>query len=84
MSLTRSREEERLQLNCVAINIPIGKIGILRMLPRGSERAYLSVEADVIAIAVAEEVRRERHVIESGIEDFPLVRSAAFDRNAIE
>ena len=84
MSLTRSRNEQRLQLNRVAVNVPVGKIGILRMLPRGSERAYLPIEPDVIAIVVAEEVRRQRHVIEGGIEDLPLVRSAAFDRNAIE
>ncbi len=48
-----------------------------------SERTF-PVEADVVAVVVAEEVGREQHVVEAGVEDLSLVRRAAFDGNLVE
>jgi hypothetical protein len=50
------RIEERLQLHSVAIDIPVREVGVLGLLFCAGERMNLIVEADVFAVAIAEEV----------------------------
>ena len=76
--------EERLKLDGVAIDIPIGEVGVLRRLFRTGERMHLVIEADVFAVFIAEEIGRKKRVVEAGIEDGALVRGAAFHRSAVE
>jgi len=73
------RSEEGLELDDVAVDVPVGEIGVLVHFAvdaahpaLGSGLVDLIVEPCVVAIAVAEDVGREEHVVEAGVEDGAL------------
>ena len=76
--------EQCLELHRAAIDIPVGVVGILRLLPGAGKRMRLPVEADVFAVLVAEEGGIEEHVVDAGRENFALIGRSAFDLHFIE
>ncbi len=76
--------EERLKLDGVAIDVPVGEVGVLHRLALAGEGVNLAVEAGVIPVDIAEDVGRQEGVIDAGVEDGALIGSAAFDHGAVE
>ena len=85
------RSEEGLELDDVAVDVPVGEIGVLIHFAVGTAHTALGsglvdliVEPCVVAVAVAEDVGREEHVVEAGVEDGVLGGRAAVDLDGVE
>ena len=84
MSDARSRHKQSVKLHSVAIDVPVGVVGVLRSLFRVGEGMNLAIEACVVAVFVAEEIGREKRVVDTCREDGSLLLRAAFDGDAVE
>ena len=77
------REQECLELDGVAVDVPVGDVGVLAFLA-GFNFVDFAVHAGVFAVDVAEEGLADEFVVDAGIEDFALGVGAAFDFNVGE
>src|SRR5207237_8950559 len=75
--------EQRHELQLRAIHVPTGEVRVLRMLA-ARDGVRLVIEAAILAVEVAEEVRVQQRVVERRVEDGALLYSAAADLHATE
>ena len=76
-----ARREQSVELDDSAVRVPVGEVRVLRVRARVVNR---TVEADVFAVHIGEDVRVQERVVERGVEDAPLVVGAALDAHTSE
>ncbi len=75
--------DQSFQLRLRAVDVPARVGAVLGLLPSG-HRVDLLVEAPVLPVAVAEQVRVQQRVVERGVEDLLLVGRATGDSDLAE